>query len=617
MKAKLEDHLRFWRTLTKQLNEGTPLVRALEHAGSQLRGTAFAPAVSEIAADIQGGASLSAAMAPYAGLFSRATDDLIRAGEAGGVLDVIAQRVVEGIEDGSLPLPGVPPKGDQMTRYWRLFARMLSCGVPVLHVLEALQLEVAEGELKGATERIHADVLQGRTIAAAMREFPDVFPEGICAAIEDGEESGTVDEKAREVAEALEARDLSSLPGGGEGRALEEQSPVPRFVNAMIIEALQRNASDVHLDPLEGDVPRVRLRVDGVLHELESPRDAGPASRLPHSQLANRIKIMAGMDVSEKRLPQDGRVQLNVAGRPYDLRVSTLPTIHGERVCMRVLGREPGQFDLEAIGLLEEDRDKVRDLCHVSHGLVLCAGPTGSGKTTLLYSMLREVNYPGISVLSVEDPVEYELEGVAQVGVNPQIGRTFARTVRSVLRQDPDVILIGEIRNAQVANLAAQCAMTGHLVLTVLHADSAPQGLKRMVDIGVEPFVVNASVAGVISQRLVRVLCSECKEPAETPSAATLPREAGEFIRGREGAEFHSSVGCEACNGTGYRGRTAIHEVLLVDEGVRRAVAESGELADIRQAALAAGMRTMLECGMEKAARGITTVEEVLRVIAR
>jgi len=303
-----------------------------------------------------------------------------------------------------------------------------------------------------------------------------------------------------------------------------------------------------------------------------------------------------------------------VSGKPIDLRVSTLPTFHGERVVMRILAREAPRLDLKEIGLLDDDLARIRQLCHCPYGIVLAAGPTGSGKTTLFYAMLNEIDRDRCCVMSVEDPIEYLLDGVAQTQIRPQVGLTFARAVRQVFRQDPDVILIGEIRDAEVANLAVQCAITGHVVLTTLHADTAPGGIKRLVDMGLEPFLVNASIAGVISQRLIRMLCPECKERVEPPLHSLVP-EAVELMKGAKGATFYGARGCDACNGTGYRGRTAIHEILIPDDRVKNVVASDGNLAAIREAALAAGMRTMLACGIEKAARGITSIQEVLRVI--
>jgi len=384
--------------------------------------------------------------------------------------------------------------------------------------------------------------------------------------------------------------------------------PAAQYVSLVIQQGIERRASDIHIDPTDDARGRVRLRVDGVLHDIEPPPEG------TYGDVADRIKGMAGMDIAETGLPQDGRIMLDVSGKPIDLRVSTLPTFHGERVVMRILAREAPRLDLNEIGLVDDDLAKVRELCHCLHGIILAAGPTGSGKTTLFYAMLNEIDREHVCVLTVEDPVEYLLEGVAQTQIRPQVGLTFARAVRQLLRQDPDVILIGEIRDAEVANLAVQCALTGHVVLTTLHAATAPGGIKRLVDMGLEPFLVNASVAGVISQRLVRMLCPECKQQVEVP-LHSLPPQAIELMKEADGAAFCGPRGCNACNGTGYRGRTAIHEILIPDDRVKDVVASDGHLKEIREAALAAGMKTMLACGVEKAARGITSLQEVLRVI--
>ncbi|MCK4375022.1 MAG: Flp pilus assembly complex ATPase component TadA, partial [Candidatus Brocadiae bacterium] len=577
---------------------------------SNMAGTGFEAMLVRLAKDVESGSAFSSALELRPHAFSRTVVAMARAGEAGGVLDVICQRIVEGIEDGSMPLPSVEPGGREMVRYWRALGRMLSSGVPVLESLRLVREEVVAGELAAATEQVEQAVLKGRSIAETMRELTDVFPEEMTMAVDLGEQYGNLDEQAFRIADAVESRDLSLLPL----QDMDRLPPARKTANMLMLTAVQQHASDIHVEPTEDGRGRIRFRVDGVLHEFEWPDEVKQPPEVPYAELVSRIKVMAGMDIAEKRLPQDGRIELRVNGKPVDLRASTLPTVHGERVVMRVLFREALGLDLDSIGILEDDLAKVRQLCHVPHGLILCSGPTGSGKTTLFYAMLNHIGHEGLCLMSVEDPVEYLLEGVAQINVRPQIGLTFARAVRHILRQDPDIILIGEVRNTEVANLAMQCALTGHVVLTTLHAATAPGGIKRLVDMGVEPFVVNASLAGVISLRLVRILCSECKQEAEPP-LHSLPSEAVEMVSRAEGTSFCAAKGCEHCNGTGYRGRTAIYEVLIPDDRVKDVVASGGDLASIREAAVAAGMRTMLGCGIQKAARGITSIQEVLRVV--
>ena len=607
-----EDHLAFWRTLSAQVSEGTALCPGLRRAGS---GGPFAPIAQNLNDRIEDGSALSDALRGHPDAFSQCVIALVNAGEMGGVLDVICTRIVEGLEDGSLPLPGVEPESDEMVRYWRVLGRMLGSGVPMLDILRLLREEVAEGELAAATGRIQATILEGRSLAEAMAECGHVFPEPVQFTVRLGEANGNVDEAAMQVAGAVEAGDLSALPLPD----MDRLPPVRRFVNTFIMVAIGQKASDVHIDPVEHGKSRVRLRIDGVLHDLEWPDDVEVPPTPPHAEMVNRIKVMAGMDIAERRMPQDGRIELSIGeppgeGRPVDLRVSTVPTVHGERVVMRVLPREMTSLTLDGMAILEDDLERIRQIASTFHGTVLCAGPTGSGKTTLLYALLREYDGERSCLMAIEDPVEYYLDGVAQMQVQPQIGRTFARLLRSAFRQDPDYILVGEIRDLEVANLVAQCSLTGHVVLTTLHAATAPGGLKRLVDMGMEPFVVNASIAGVISQRLVRMVCKECREPVDPP-AHSLPPETVELLAGREGATFYAARGCDACNGWGYRGRTCIHEILIPDDAVKRALADGADLPTLRDAAKAAGMRTMLECGIEKAARGITTVQEVLRVV--
>lgn len=613
MSVSLQEHLEFWRTIEKRLTGGWLLPQALNDAKAALAGTELAQVAADVAAAVEGGKAFSDALAQQPGAFSRVMVAMVRAGEAGGVVEAIARRIVEGIEDGSMPLPGVSQPHKEMVRYWRAFGHMLSSGVPLVEVLRTLREEVAAGELAEATELIEQGILKGQKVSSAMRNSPKVFPNEMSFAVEMAEDGGNLDEQAFRIADALEARDLGSLITG-KLEHVEELAPARLFANTVMLAAIQKRASDIHIDPTESGRPRVRLRMDGVLHDIEWPKDVKKPAEVPYGEVVSRVKVMAGMDIAERRLPQDGRIQLNIGGRPVDVRVSTVPTVHGERVVMRILMREDLSFDVAELGMLEDDLDIVRKLCRTHHGTVLCAGPTGSGKTTLFYAMLKEFDADHACIMSVEDPVEDHLEGVAQINVNPQIGRTFARTVRHVLRQDPDVILIGEIRDTEVANLAAQCALTGHVVLTTLHAATAPGGIKRLVDMGVEPFVVNASLAGVISQRLVRILCPECKQEVRTPTHS-LPPEAVELVESAEGKTFYAPKGCSACNGTGYRGRIAIHEILIPDDGVKNVVAAGGDLAGIREAAIASGMRTMLACGIENAARGITSIEEVLRVI--
>ncbi len=384
--------------------------------------------------------------------------------------------------------------------------------------------------------------------------------------------------------------------------ATTEEAPVIRFINDILMTAVRAKASDIHFEPFK-DRMRIRLRIDGVLKSLKDI----PSSRIP--SIVSRLKIMANLDIAEKRLPQDGRIMIKVGGKEVDIRVSTLPTYFGERVVLRLLSKESILYSTKELGLLENDYEKFERLIRTPHGIILVTGPTGSGKTTTLYAALSEINSEEINIITVEDPVEYQLNGISQVQVKPDIGLTFAAALRSILRQDPDVIMIGEIRDLETAEIAIQSALTGHLVFSTLHTNDAASSVTRLLDMGIEAFLVASSVIGVIAQRLVRKICPYCKE-AYSPTPEELrelgiPEFKGKLYRGK---------GCDKCMGTGYLGRTAIYEILLVDKYVRKLILEGKDAEDIKDAAVRNGMKTLRMDGAEKVKLGITTVEEVLRV---
>jgi type II secretory ATPase GspE/PulE/Tfp pilus assembly ATPase PilB-like protein len=554
------------------------------------------------------------AFARHPTLFADGVLTIVLAGAHGDEFGAVADRIADGIEESSLVVPGIEPPGDEMVRYWRALSRMASCGVPLVEALQALAEDVSNPELVDATAAIRKQILGGKSFCDALRDFPKLFPSEVRSAAMFGGAERDLASAAGRIADAIASGDFSSLQP--ELEEIGEQRPARAFVNTLLLSAVQQRVSDIHLDPTGDNRVRVRVRVDGVLSDFEPLPDihVKRPPEVPYNEIANRIKVMAGIDLSEARVPQDGRIELNISGAPVDLRVCIVPAIHGERIVMRILDRRTVHLKLGEIGLLPDDLERIRGLCHLPYGTVLVAGPTGSGKTTLLYGMLMELDRDRQCVVSVEDPVEYYLEGVAQVNVNPQVGRTFATVVRSLLRQDPDVILIGELRDSEMLNLAAQCALTGHLVLTTIHAETAPGGIRRLLDMGLAPFVLNASLAAVISQRLVRILCAHCKQPVQ-PSLRSLPREAAQWLDGRKDAQFCRPVGCDNCRGTGYRGRDCINEILVPDDRVQELVSAEASAREIRDAAVAAGMRTMLACGIERAARGTTSIEEVLRVV--
>ncbi len=389
---------------------------------------------------------------------------------------------------------------------------------------------------------------------------------------------------------------------------LASEAPVIRLVNQLIHRAVEARASDIHIEPYEGRL-RIRYRVDGVLMEIDPP-----AARF-RAALVSRVKIMARLNIAERRLPQDGRIKLAIRGVPIDLRVSTIPTMHGEGVVLRVLDRQNVELDFGKLGIRGRNLETYRSVLERPHGVFLVTGPTGSGKTTTLYASLVTLNSPEKKLLTVEDPIEYQLDGVNQIQVQPNIGLTFAHVLRSILRQDPDIIMIGEIRDVETAEIAVQAALTGHLVLSTLHTNDAAGTITRLLDMGVEDYLVTSTLNGVAAQRLVRTLCRDCRrqEKALPELAAQLDLE--RFLPGGSGnVSLWQAVGCATCSGTGYRGRTCLVETLVVSDEIRRLILRRAEARELQKAAVEGGMSSMYEDGIKKALAGVTTVEEVLRV---
>jgi len=392
--------------------------------------------------------------------------------------------------------------------------------------------------------------------------------------------------------------------GTGEEETGEGDAPIIKMVTTLLLEAYKNRASDIHLEPLERSF-RVRFRIDGVLQEMQSPPKKLQAAIL------SRIKIMTGtMSIAEKRLPQDGRIQVKIGKNAIDLRVSTIPTVHGESVVMRILDKSSLVLGLPDLGFLSDDQGKFEQLIQLPDGIILVTGPTGSGKTTTLYACLNYINKPDRKLITVEDPVEYQMSGINQVQVNAEIGMTFPAALRSILRQAPNIIMIGEIRDAETASIAINASLTGHLVLSTLHTNDAPSAIPRLVDIGVQPFLVSSSVRAAMAQRLVRKLCPKCKAPTELTEyeAHTLGLEASQL----SGATPMKAVGCEACRGKGYRGRMGIFEVFLIDDEVRHMINNNASTIALRQRARELGMRTLREDGVRKVLAGLTTAEEVI-----
>ncbi|MFA5339355.1 MAG: type II secretion system ATPase GspE [Candidatus Omnitrophota bacterium] len=406
----------------------------------------------------------------------------------------------------------------------------------------------------------------------------------------------SVDKDKFQIKEGAES-DLKALQG------LVEEAPIVKLVNLLISEAIKAGASDIHIEPDEIFLG-TRYRVDGVLHEVISPpKDL-------QSAIISRIKILSGMDIAERRVPQDGRFQLKIENRQIDCRVSTIPTVYGENVVIRLLDLNSILLGLSELGFSREMLNVYEKLIRRPYGIILVTGPTGSGKTTTLYSSLSTINSPEKNIVTIEDPIEYRLKLVRQMQINTKAGLTFANGLRSILRQDPDIIMVGEIRDLDTAEVAIQAALTGHLVLSTLHTNDAPGAVARLVDMGVEPFLVSSSVLAVIAQRLVRVICKDCRENY-VPSAK-LSEEVG--LSSSKQVKFYRGRGCDKCLHTGYKGRVGIFELMLPDDAIRALTVAKSSSAEIRKAAIKNGMKTMQEDGIEKVKAGITTLEEVLRV---
>ncbi len=460
------------------------------------------------------------------------------------------------------------------------------------------QAKVLPMAIDGTTLRLAmADPLDFETLSVArlatgLTIQPEIATEAeILDAIERyyGEEEKETAELGRDGEES--AADLEQL------RDMASEAPVIRLVNAMIAQAVEKRASDIHIEPFEKEF-RIRYRVDGVLHEQEAP------PRELKAAIISRLKLMARLNIAERRLPQDGRIKVKALGREVDLRVSTLPTLYGESVVMRLLDRSASDFyDLHNLGFDPLMLERMEHFTALPHGIFLVTGPTGSGKSTTLYSALKLINQPDKKIITIEDPVEYQMDGINQIHVNPQIGLTFAAGLRHIVRQDPDVIMVGEIRDRETADVAIRAALTGHFVYSTLHTNDAPSAITRLTDMGVENYLISSSVVAVLAQRLVRVICTECKvEAGERMSPM------GDMVPSFRG------VGCEKCFGTGYKGRVGIFEMMELNEDIRKRIMANADAGDLTQAARKNGMRALREDGWLKVASGVTTADEVIRV---
>jgi len=417
--------------------------------------------------------------------------------------------------------------------------------------------------------------------------------------------------KAEDTAQEMEEDELSFLAAELDEPTdlldVTDDAPIIRLVNSLLSQAIRERASDIHIEAFEKDVV-ARFRIDGILYNILTIQKRFQAS------IASRIKIMAELNIAEKRLPQDGGMRIKIGGKDVDIRVSIVPTAFGERIVLRLLYRESALLPLEEIGFSGDNLDRFNELITRPHGIVLVTGPTGSGKTTTLYGALSKINAPDKNIITIEDPIEYQLKGIGQIQVNAKIHLTFAAGLRSVLRQDPDVILVGEIRDSETAEIAIQAALTGHLVFSTLHTNDSAGAVTRLIDMKIEPFLISSSVMAVLAQRLVRVLCTHCREPYELTAGE---RTELEIRTGGEGATVYRAKGCDACFQTGYLGRSAIYELLILDDDIRQLIMKSSDSSTIKALAVEKGMQTLRQDGAVKVLKGITSVEEVVRVTQR
>ena len=417
--------------------------------------------------------------------------------------------------------------------------------------------------------------------------------------------SGAAEDFIQDMADESADSIISEIDGTADLLDDTSDAPIIRLVNLMFAQAVRDRASDIHIEPYQNALA-VRYRIDGVLYNT---------MRLPkriQSSLISRVKIMAKMNIAEKRLPQDGRIDIKIGDKLVDIRVSTIPIAFGERIVLRLLDKSTRMFSLAELGLDEKQLDLLDSLIKSPYGIILVTGPTGSGKTTTLYAALSTINNPDINIITIEDPIEYQIEGIGQIQVNPKIDLTFAMGLRSIVRQDPDVILVGEIRDRETAEIAIQSSLTGHLVFSTLHTNDAASAVTRIIDMGIEPFLVSSSVIAIIAQRLVRVLCSDCKE-SYVPDDASLAKVGIERAQLRDNRVYHPK-GCQACMHTGYRGRTAIFEMMVMDDNLKKLVLKISDANQIRKEAVQAGMLTLMRDGTQKVIEGTTNIEEIFRV---
>ncbi len=493
---------------------------------------------------------------------------------------------------------------------WRKMGVMIDAGLPLMKTLATIVKEIPDSDsLRHVISGVAAMIENGSTFKEALLKYPQTFPPTVLALIEVGEMTGSLEKVMIKIAENYEndtftagetPRHESETGDGPRSTITADDEASIKFVGKVLSESLKSGAGVIHFEWVNGSM-RIRHRIDGVLHDLAAP------PRPIQEAVIRRLKIMGGMNVAEKRLPQDGRIQLNISGTPLDCRVSTAPYVTGESVVVRMLNKQSALPGPDQIGFSPENSAKLKGWLRRTNGMIITAGPAGSGKTTLLYTCVKELNNDGMKIVTVEDPVEYVIAGVNQLQVKQELGLTFAAALRGTIRQDPDVFMIGEIRDRETAATGVQAALTGHLVLASLYTNDTSEAVRRLMDLGIEPFLVGSTLIGVCAQRLVRKICGECREEYE-PEAWRL-----ELSKAAPGMKFYRGKGCPACCQTGYHGRIAIHEMLEMNDRMRSVLAQDPDIEKIRKAARDSGVLTLREDGLAKVKQGITTIEEVLK----
>ncbi|HEB72366.1 MAG TPA: type II secretion system protein GspE [Nitrospirae bacterium] len=472
-----------------------------------------------------------------------------------------------------------------------------------------LPLKIEDDNLVAATARpLDTQPLDDLRLLYCMPVKPVVAPEDVMIEAINRAYDLSADSAGEIIDDIQEEGDIDSLLHGLPEDLLETsaEAPVIRLVNSILVQAVKEKASDIHIEPYERELA-VRYRIDGMLLNVVQP-----PKRL-QSLIVSRVKIMAGLDIAEKRLPQDGRIRIVIAGNEVDIRVSVIPTSHGERVVMRLLDKAGMLLNLTSIGFNQDTLEVIEKLIHLPHGIILISGPTGSGKTTTLYAALSRINSADKNIITVEDPIEYQLSGIGQMPVNTKVGLTFATGLRSILRQDPDVIMVGEIRDLETAEIAVQASLTGHLVFSTIHTNDSAGAVTRLVEMGIEPFLISSSLVGVLAQRLVRVLCKDCRKPYE-PNHEQLSGLGVDPSSIPSDTLFYKAQGCSKCRDSGYRGRTGIYELLVIDDDTRALIAKKADSTMIRKTAQKRGFTGMRENGFDTMIRGVTSLEEVARV---